>query len=152
MEQSTGSTLARQIERTGELIAERGWTLTSDSPLIDRGKSAYTGANIETGELGKFGESIMRGQRDPVGLVLVVEELDRLSRQPADIMLSWLSPLVRRGLTIAVVSTGQMITRDMLDTDMGGLMTILITAFGSHTESRKKAVRVAAAWTVKREN
>lgn len=152
IEQSTGSTLARQIERTGEFVAERGWTLTSDSPLIDRGKSAYTGANIETGELGKFGESIMRGQRDPIGLVLVVEELDRLSRQPADVMLSWLSPLVRRGLTIAVVNTGQMITRQMLDMDMGGLMTILITAFGSHSESRKKAVRVAAAWNVKREN
>lgn len=81
----------------------------------------------------------------------MVEELDRLSRQPADVMLSWLSPLVRKGLSIKVVNTGQMISREMLDRDMGGLMMILITSFGSHTESRKKAERVAAAWTAKRE-
>lgn len=150
MEQTKGSTLARQIEATTGLIEARGWQSAGD-PLIDRGKSAYTGANIETGQLGQFRDSIMSGARDARNLVLVVEELDRLSRQPADLMLSWLSPLVRKGLTIAVVNTGQMITREMLDTDMGGLMMILITAFGSHTESRKKSKRVAAAWDAKRE-
>ncbi|MDD1452680.1 recombinase family protein [Sphingomonas sp. H160509] len=150
MEQTKGSTLARQIEATTSLIESRGWEPIGD-PLIDRGKSAYTGANIETGQLGQFRDSIMSGARDACNLVLVVEELDRLSRQPADLMLSWLSPLVRKGLSIAVVNTGQMITRDMLDTDMGGLMMILITAFGSHTESRKKSTRVAAAWEQKRE-
>ena len=65
-------------------------------------------------------------------------------------MLSWLSPLVRKGLTISVVNTGQMITRELLDNDIGSLMTTLISAFGSHAESRKKAVRVAAAWEKKR--
>ncbi|QDK34714.1 recombinase family protein [Sphingomonas sp. IC081] len=150
MEQTKGSTLVRQIENTTAFIEAWGWQNVAE-PMIDRGKSAYTGANIETGQLGKFRDSIMSGRREASNLVLVVEELDRLSRQPADIMLSWLSPLVRKGLTIAVVNTGQMITREMLDHDMGGLMMILITAFGSHTESRKKAKRVAAAWEQKRE-
>lgn len=127
-----------------------GWPLLRE-PLIDRGRSAYTGDNIENGQLGAFAKSILSGAIDASRTVLVVEELDRLSRQPADVMLSWLSPLVRKGLSIKVVNTGQLITRDMLDHDMGGLMMILITAFGSHTESRKKSKRVAAAWEKKRE-
>lgn len=145
-----GSTLARQLKKTGEHIAAMGWELARE-PMIDRGKSAYTGDNIETGQLGLFAKSILSGAIDASKMVLVVEELDRLSRQPADVMLSWLSPLVRKGLSIKVVVTGQLITRAMLDTDMGGLLTILITSFGSHTESRKKADRVAASWEAKRE-
>lgn len=81
---------------------------------------------------------------------LVVEELDRLSRQPADVMLAWLSPLIRSGITIHVTQTRQIINVAMLDHDMGGLMMLLVTAFGSYTESRKKAHRVAAAWEQKR--
>lgn len=149
LEQSAGSTLARQLEVCGSYVASQpGWTLVET--LMDKGKSAYTGANIETGALGKFRDRVMSGALNPTDVVLVVEELDRLSRQPADVMLTWLSPLVRKGLTIKVVNSGQLITRDMLDHDMGGLMMILITAFGSHSESAKKAKRVAAAWEEKR--
>ena len=145
LEQSRGSSLARQIRATTEFIAAQGWKLASE-PLIDSGKSAYTGENIESGALGTFAKSVLSGVRDVRNVALVVEDLDRLSRQPADVMLSWLSPLVRKGLTISVVNTGQMITRELLDNDIGSLMTTLISAFGSHAESRKKAVRVAAAW------
>ncbi len=149
MEQTKGSTLARQLAATSEHIAAMGWQ-TMREPLVDRGRSAYTGENIEKGQLGAFAKSILSGAIDASKTVLVVEELDRLSRQPADVMLSWLSPLVRAGLSIKVVSTGQLINRAMLDTDMGGLMMILITSFGSHTESRKKAQRVSASWEAKR--
>lgn len=150
MEQSKGSTLARQLEATAAHIEMMRWELRGE-PLIDKGRSAYTGDNLENGQLGQFASSIHSGAVDASNLVLVVEELDRLSRQPADVMLSWLSPLVRRGLTIKVVNTGQTISRAMLDHDMGGLMMILIGAFGSFTESRKKAERVSAAWEAKRE-
>lgn len=149
-EQGRGSTLERQLEVTGEHVEAMGWTV-AEAPMIDRGKSAYTGQNIETGNLGKFAKSIIDKTRSAQNLVLVVEELDRLSRQPADVMLTWMSPLIRAGLTIKVVKTNQTINRAMLDHDMGGLMMILIGAFGSHTESRKKADRVAEAWRKKRE-
>lgn len=149
MEQSKGSTLARQLDATAKHIKEMGWEVYRE-PLIDRGKSAYTGENTKTGQLGDFSRSILNGLIDATSLVLVVEELDRLSRRPAHEMLTWMSPLLEKGLSIKIVSTGQMITRQMLTTDMSTLMMILITAFGSHTESRKKAERVAAAWEAKR--
>lgn len=147
LEQTKGSTLPRQIDNCTRLIEQRGWSIADT--IIDRGRSAYTGANIQTGELGRFAERVRSGQI--INPILVVEELDRLSRQPADIMLTWLSPLVRQGLTIIVTQTGQTIDAAMLDHDMGGLMMLLITAFGSHKESAKKSERVGKAWDAKRE-
>ena len=142
------STLERQLENCLGYIERQGWTLTGE-PIVDRGRSAYTGDNITTGELGKFAENVRNGTiSSPV--TLVVEELDRLSRQPADVMLSWLSPLVRAGLTICVTQTGQVINVSMLDHDVGTLMLILITAFGSNKESKKKSERGASAWDQKR--
>lgn len=148
LEQTKGSTLERQLENCREYIDRAGWSMTSD-PIVDRGRSAYTGANLTTGELGKFADNFRTGNI-PSPATLVVEELDRLSRQPADVMLSWLSPLVRSGLTIVVTQTGQVIDSRMLDHDMGTLMMILITAFGSHKESQKKSERGASAWEIKR--
>jgi DNA invertase Pin-like site-specific DNA recombinase len=150
MEQTSSSSLVRQVENTSKAIAEHGWTL-AEPHLIDRGRSAYTGDNIKNGRLGEFAKRVLAGAISP-GSVLVVEELDRLSRQPADVMLAWLSPLIRSGLTIFVTQTGQIIDSKMLDHDMGGLMMLLITAFGSNTESRKKAERIGAAWKAKRDD
>lgn len=149
LEQTRGSTLERQLENCLGYIERAGWTLTGE-PITDKGRSAYTGANIKDGHLGKFAENVRNGTI-PTPATLVVEELDRLSRQPADVMLSWLSPLVRAGLTICVTQTGQVIDSKMLDHDMGTLMMILITAFGSHKESKKKSERGASAWDQKRE-
>jgi DNA invertase Pin-like site-specific DNA recombinase len=149
MEQTKGSTLTRQIANCTAAIERFGWELV-EAPLIDRGRSAYTGDNIRNGRLGEFAKRVSVGAIAP-GSILVVEELDRLSRQPADIMLAWLSPLIRAGLTIFVTQTNQTIDVRMLDHDMGGLMMLLITAFGSNTESRKKSERIGSAWASKRE-
>jgi DNA invertase Pin-like site-specific DNA recombinase len=148
LEQSKGSTLERQLDHCRKHIERAGWKLASD-PIVDRGRSAYTGANITSGNLGAFADNLRTGTI-PTPATLVVEELDRLSRQPADVMLSWLSPLVRSGLTIIVTQTGQVIDARMLDHDIGTLMMILITAFGSNNESKKKSERGASAWETKR--
>ncbi|TDW63604.1 DNA invertase Pin-like site-specific DNA recombinase [Novosphingobium sp. PhB55] len=147
LEQVKGSTLTRQIENCSAYVAGQGWKLASP-PIIDSGRSAYTGDNIRDGRLGTFHDDVVAGSiRRPI---LVVEELDRLSRQPADVMLTWLSPLVRAGADIVVTQTNQVINESMLNSDMGGLMNLLVVAFGSYTESRKESERVAAAWEVKR--
>lgn len=149
LEQAKGSTLTRQIENCNAYALKRNWVV--EEVIIDRGRSAYTGDNITSGNLGLFAGRLKSGAI-PAPACLVVEELDRLSRQPADVMLTWLSPLVRAGLTIAVTQTGQTIDCRMLDYDMGGLMMLMIGAFGSHTESRKKSERVEAAWAKKRDD
>lgn len=49
LEQTKGSTLERQLSNCESFAAERGWKIAET--LVDRGRSAYTGANIETGAL-----------------------------------------------------------------------------------------------------
>jgi DNA invertase Pin-like site-specific DNA recombinase len=146
LEQTKGSTLDRQIKNCTAFVEGRGWTVAET--IIDRGRSAYTGDNIKTGNLGAFADRVKIGAVKNAWLI--VEELDRLSRQAADEMLQWMSPLIRAGLTIAVTQTGQIIDLNMLDNDIGGLLMLLITSFGSNKESKKKAERVGAAWEKKR--
>lgn len=147
LEQTAGSTLERQIANCTAYVDQRQLEVTET--IVDAGRSAYTGSNITSGNLGTFAKRVVSGAV-PRGSRLVVEELDRLSRQPADVMMTWLSPLVRAGLSICVTQTGQIIDSQMLDHDMGGLMMLMITAFGSNKESRKKSERVASAWDKKR--
>lgn len=148
LEQSKGSTLDRQIKNCEAYALEHG--LEVRETIIDRGRSAYTGENISSGNLGTFASRVESGSI-ALPACLIVEELDRLSRQPADVMLRWLSPLIRSGLAIVVTQSGRTIDADMLDRDMGSLMMLMIGAFGSHEESRKKSERVSAAWIRKRE-
>lgn len=149
LEQSDGSTLNRQICNCTTFAEQKGWTITTI--VVDEGRSAYTGDNIITGNLGKLARQILSGEIDGRETVLVVEELDRLSRQDPVTMLGWLTPLLGAGLSIAVTQSGQVVNKDMMAGDVGGLMMLMVTAFGSHHESKKKAERVAAAWKGKRD-
>jgi DNA invertase Pin-like site-specific DNA recombinase len=149
MEQTGGSTLDRQLGSTRAFAEARGWAI--NETLIDEGRSAYTGSNITTGHLGKFAQRVMSGSVNGAETVLVVEELDRLSRQPASVMLGWLTPLLAQGLTVAITRTGQIISNDTLTNDLGGFMMLIVEVFGSHKESLKKSQRVAEAWKQKRQ-
>jgi DNA invertase Pin-like site-specific DNA recombinase len=148
LEQAKGSTLDRQL-RNGTAFAEaKGLPIIET--IIDEGRSAYTGANITTGNLGMFAKRVLSGAIDGAMTVLIVEELDRLSRQDALTMLAWLTPLLNTGLSIAVTQTGQIISREMMTTDVGGFMMLIVSQFGNNAESKKKAERVGAAWAKKR--
>ncbi len=63
--------------------AERGWTI--DRHLKDPGISGYTGANLSaTADLGRL-LALVRAGQIPTGSILLVENLDRLSRmQPTE--------------------------------------------------------------------
>lgn len=123
--------------------------LTYDETLIDRGKSAFTGANITTGELGKLAKRIEAGSiANPV---LVIEELDRLSRRPPSEMLTWLVPLLSRGLVLHIASSGQVIDQTALNRDFGSFIQAMSAAFSAFDFSRKQQERGAASWTKRRD-
>src|SRR5688572_9209430 len=77
-EQLQGDSLRRQLEASERWAAARG--LRIDQTLSDKGLSAYRGANAETGALSTF-LALVRAGRIPAGSILLVESLDRLSRQ-----------------------------------------------------------------------
>src|SRR5262245_887480 len=77
--QQKGESFRRQSEFAGEVCAENAWTLDQSLTLHDLGVSAFRGANAKFGALGCFLEAVRRG-RVPKGSVLIIESIDRLSR------------------------------------------------------------------------
>jgi hypothetical protein len=96
--QEQGSSLARQLEMAQEVCTANGWQLVDLPP--DEGVSAYKvngddlmAANMHKGNLGAFLERVQAGQIRP-GSVLIVERLDRFSRNFYDIVFPvWLNLL-----------------------------------------------------------
>ena len=78
-EQRKGNSLERQLDRTRNYCAQNGLTL-DESLKADDGYFAFRGTNIKKGSLGQFLAMVKRGEV-PTGTALVIENLDRLSRQ-----------------------------------------------------------------------
>jgi DNA invertase Pin-like site-specific DNA recombinase len=80
--QLKGDSLRRQLESSSRYIADNNLELVED--LRDLGVSAFRGANVEYGALGRFIQAVRSGHI-PEGSYLIVEAFDRISRQPTRI-------------------------------------------------------------------
>jgi DNA invertase Pin-like site-specific DNA recombinase len=82
--QLKGDSHRRQLETSDKYIADNGLELIER--LSDLGVSAFRGANVEYGALGRFLQAVREGKVE-AGSYLIVEALDRISRQPTRIAL-----------------------------------------------------------------
>jgi DNA invertase Pin-like site-specific DNA recombinase len=148
LEQGRGSSLERQLHVCREYCSSKGWT--DVRILKDEGRSAYTGANLTHGELGEFTKQLEQGII-PYGSTLIVEQLDRLSRRPAQEVLEWIFRVVRSGLTIITVNDRLEINQAELERNQFGIMMIVVNSYRAYSESKFKSERVGDAWRIKRE-
>lgn len=147
-EQSKGDSLRRQTALADDYAKRHGLTLDTELTLRDLGVSAYRGDNIAVGALGAFLKAVSDGLV-PRGSVLLVEALDRVSRQSARKAVRILEDIVEGGITVVTLNDGKSYTVASLDgTDF--LMAILLFMRGAE-ESATKAKRLKAAWVGKRE-
>lgn len=142
LEQSKGSTLERQIQEIERFSASNGWKLVGQ--VTDEGTSAYTGANIQTGNLAQLVHSIEQGEisRD---IIIVVEQLDRLSRLPPSQVVSWIQRVTALGVTIATANDGQLINSRMIDANPMQFMSIVFNSFRAFQEDVEEVVRLIKA-------
>lgn len=149
-EQALGDSLRRQqatsFDLAKQIAKDRGMQFDESLSAGDRGLSAYTGAHRRKGVLGVFLDAVKRGDV-PRGSVLVVEDLDRLSRlEPVDAIDMIISGIIGKG--ISIVAGGFEYDAKSLQ---GGLIHQLIGKLqNAHEESRKKSERLSAAWNQKR--
>src|SRR5262249_46516782 len=78
--QEDGHGPERQIEGALNYAKLKGLPLTEDRIILDIGRSAFTGAHISKGKFGLLLKEVEAGKY-PVGTALIVESVDRLSRQ-----------------------------------------------------------------------
>ena len=144
--QLKGDSYRRQLESSDKYIAENNLDLVER--LSDIGVSAFRGANVEYGALGGFLEAV-RDKKVPPGSYLVVEALDRISRQPTRIALQLFLELMNSGITVVTLSNNQVYTPENYDTQQ--LIISIIEMSRAAEESTKKSYRVGQAWQKKRD-
>lgn len=149
LEQAKGSSLERQIADCRALCEEHQWDWSPDRELRDEGRSAFDGTNRAEGSaLAAFEQDAVEGTLPP-NTVLVVERLDRISRQSAVEVLHFVTRLTDRGVSVATVDGDRLYRRDGFD--FMSLIELILKAQVAHEESEKKSQRLASAWAKKRE-
>ncbi|BCP55819.1 site-specific recombinase [Kaistia sp. 32K] len=144
--QILGDSRRRQIELSQVYARDHGLELDEDFRLEDLGISAFKGANASEGALSRFLEAIKSG-RISAGSYLLVESLDRISRQQVSKSLALFLDIISNGITIVTLADGRIYgsTPDTMD-----LMYSILIMGRAHEESDLKSRRVAAAWESKR--
>jgi DNA invertase Pin-like site-specific DNA recombinase len=148
-EQQRGDSFRRQTQLAVAYADQHGLELDDALTFHDLGVSAYRGKNAETGRLGDFLAAVDDGLV-PAGSILLVESLDRISRQSARKALRVLEDIVERDVAVATLSDGRRYTKEALDSDPMSLLLAILTFIRSNEESSMKAARLQAAWAAKR--
>ncbi|WP_375383303.1 recombinase family protein [uncultured Sphingomonas sp.] len=144
-EQGRGSSLERQQEECRRHAALKGWNVIAE--MIDDGVSAFKGQHAAVGELGRFVAGVEVGAY-PDGVVLLAENLDRLSREQAKKVFAWMYRVTELGVIVATVEGDRRYDRDNLN--MAAIIEVIVKAQLANEESEKKASRLSAAWASKR--
>lgn len=147
--QLRGDSLRRQLERSKAFADEH--SLLLDDSLQDLGISAWKGRNFKTGALGRFLAMVESGQI-PRGSYLLIESLDRLSREAVPDALTLFMAIINAGIVIVTLGEDRQIySRDRLNGDWTKLIIGLAVMSRGHEESQTKSERISAVAKRKRE-
>ena len=145
--QAKGTSLRRQISNAEAFAAEQGWTIADI--IADKGVSAYRGKNLAQGGLGRFFNAVKTGKVAP-GSVLIVESLDRLSRNTVSAQMSLLLDIIRAGVEVVTLVDHKHFTCATVNSNPLEIIVSLAIMIRAQDESRTKGGRIAAAWSMKR--
>jgi DNA invertase Pin-like site-specific DNA recombinase len=148
--QEHGDGQRRQDEYAPELCKKEGWQLDDSLVLRDVGKSAFRGANAAIGDLSRFLDAVHTG-RVSAGSVLIIENLDRLSRDVVDDAFDLFRSLIRAGIWIATRTPARIYSKETSKNVMD-LLEPLFSFHRAHEESETKSFRARSNWAQKRRN
>ena len=147
-QQKVGDGIRRQMDMSKEYAERHGYNLVEQ--MSDIGISAFKGKNISEGALGVFIDAIQAGKIQP-GSVLLVESLDRLSRDRVLKAFSQFTNILEKGVGIVTLTDEQHYTAESVSSNVGQLFMSLGVMLRANEESVTKSKRIKAAWKRKRE-
>lgn len=147
-EQLSGDSLRRQTEAAARYAREKDLKLDTTLNLRDLGVSAWKGKNFATGALGTFLSAVKDGIVTE-GSYLLVERLDRLTRQDMDEAIDLIRGIVRSGVVVVTLHNGRIYDRAALN-DMIAWLIMVTELYLAAEQSREKSARGGAAWSQKR--
>lgn len=147
-EQMQGDSFRRQSQ-LAKNYAERNGLELDENSFDDFGLSAYQGRNQETGSLRVFMRFVEDGVILP-GSYLLVESLDRISRQSARKASNLLGDICDMGITVVTLFDGKAYDAKSLDSDPVAFIMAILIFQRAHEESATKAYRLRSVWQEKR--
>ncbi|QCJ00068.1 recombinase family protein [Agrobacterium larrymoorei] len=147
--QLKGDSLRRQTEESKRYCEENGLELVEDFKLQDIGVSAYRGKNVTQGELGRF-LSLAENGMIPEGSFLIVESLDRISREKPQTAVALFLQILESGVDIVTLTDRRVYKSG--SADVADILLSVVIMARAYEESRTKGLRVGAAWENKRNN
>jgi DNA invertase Pin-like site-specific DNA recombinase len=151
-EQSKGNSLERQTKKARAWAQARGYELDNEltAKLVDRGISAYRGRNATDGALGTFLAAVREGIV-PRGSFLIVESLDRISRDTIHKAARTLQDIVEEGVSILDLEDGERVyNEETFEREPFAFLIMAIRFMRGNMESRLKSERVGGAYEDKR--
>lgn len=148
LEQQKGDSLRRQTEMAEEWAEKNGMVIDESLSLKDLGLSAFSGAHRIKGALSQF-LKLVENDKIPSGSVLLVESLDRLSREEELEALTQFLAIINKGIKIVTLADGaREYAKESIDSMR--LMQSLMVMGRAHEESLTKSKRGKEAWNNKR--
>jgi DNA invertase Pin-like site-specific DNA recombinase len=144
-DQAKGNSIVRQTANTERYCQRIG--LERVETLVDDGYSAFKGHQISKGALGRF--LILADKGKYKGYALVVEQMDRLSRQGIIETSDLLRRILKGGLEVHVTQTNRVIRS--LDDVTTAILNVM-ESYAAQEYSRKLRERVGCAWAAKKRN
>jgi DNA invertase Pin-like site-specific DNA recombinase len=145
-EQAKGDSRRRQYKAAIKYADEHDLELVKDSnyAFLDAGVSAYRGSNVNrvTSSLGRFYDYVKEGKIAP-GSYLLVESLDRLSREQVTEALLRFLDLLNSGIIVVTFGDGTVYKKS---SDTMQLVMSIFHMSRAHSESSVKGQRVSEAW------
>ncbi|HTU22990.1 MAG TPA: recombinase family protein [Gemmataceae bacterium] len=149
-EQSKGDSLRRQIEAAAEWCEHNKIHLDTSLTLHDLGSSAYTGShrqNPDRHALAMFLKLVEQGKVSK-GSYLVIENLDRLSREEEVPACHLLTSILMAGIRVVQLKPSELVLTEK--SPGWDIMRAVMELSRGHGESAIKSERVGKAWREKK--
>jgi DNA invertase Pin-like site-specific DNA recombinase len=145
--QELGDSIRRQTKLAEDYCEKHNLVLDREFNLTDHGISAFRGKNLAGGNLGIFLEAIKLG-KVPIGSLLLVENLDRLSRDEVTTALSVFISIINSGVSIVTLGDNKRFDKSNIN-DLGNLLFSIVEMARANSESVIKSQRLNAVWDIK---
>jgi DNA invertase Pin-like site-specific DNA recombinase len=144
--QAEGDSLRRQTEAAAEWCSRNKVRLDTTTTLHDLGRSAFSGKHRENPDRNALAAFLALVEKDrvPRGSYLVIENLDRLSREHILPALTLLLNLIQAGVRVVQLKPAETIFDEHANPYL--LMLAIIELSRGHSESAMKSERSRANW------
>jgi DNA invertase Pin-like site-specific DNA recombinase len=148
-EQAAGDSARRQIELAERYAQRHGLLLDEALRLSDAGVSGFRGANVRKGALGQFLRAVDDGDV-PQGSYLLVESLDRVSRQNPWDALPVFQQIINAGVVVVTLFDDKVYEVAEMRRNPLKILESLFVMVRANEESETKSRRGKATWVAKR--